>query len=121
LHSRDLALLVKIQKFFGCGALYKVKNKNSLCYLVNSLDDLNKPYFEKFSLLSQKAADFILFKRIVELMNNKSHLTEEGLQKIINIRASMNFGLSNNQINHFPKTIPVQRPIINTINIPDPN
>jgi hypothetical protein len=72
LHFRDLALLEQINLFFGCGALYKVKNKNSLCYLVNSLDDLNNkiiPYFEKFSLLSKKVADFILFTQIVELLN----------------------------------------------------
>jgi LAGLIDADG endonuclease len=88
------------------------------------LDDLNNkiiPYFEKFSLLSKKVADFILFKQIVELMTNKAHLTGEGLQEIINIRASMNLGLSNIQITHLPNTIPVQRPIINTTNIPDPN
>jgi hypothetical protein len=45
-------------------------------------------------LLSEKAADFILFKQIIELMVNKVHLTDKGLQQIINIRASMNLGLS---------------------------
>lgn len=45
-------------------------------------------------MLSEKAADFILFKQIIELMVNKVHLTDKGLQQIINIRASMNLGLS---------------------------
>lgn len=79
------------------------------------------PHFEKFPLLSKKAADFILFKQIVELMSNKAHLTGEGLQHIINLRASMNFDLSDIQINQFPNIIPVAWPIINTTNIPNPN
>jgi hypothetical protein len=43
-------------------------------------------------LLTQKAADFILFTRVVELMNTKDHLIFEGLKNIINIKASMNLG-----------------------------
>jgi hypothetical protein len=40
--------------------------------------------------MSQKASDFILFKQIIELIKNDEHLTIEGLQQIINIKASMN-------------------------------
>jgi hypothetical protein len=45
-------------------------------------------------LLSQKSADFKLFTQVVELMNNKAHLSLEGIYQIINIKASMNLGLS---------------------------
>ena len=45
-------------------------------------------------LLTQKGADFILFKEVVKLMNNKAHLSIQGLNQIINIKASMNLGLS---------------------------
>jgi hypothetical protein len=40
-------------------------------------------------LLTQKAADFILFQRIVERTYNKNHLSIEGLQNIVNIKAAM--------------------------------
>ena len=50
-----------------------------------------KPWF---FLLTQKGADFILFKEVVKLMNNKAHLSIQGLNQIINIKASMNLGLS---------------------------
>ena len=36
----------------------------------------------------------ILFKEVVNLMNRDEHLTIEGLQKIVAIRAAINRGLS---------------------------
>lgn len=44
----------------------------------------------------------------------KEHLTLEGLQKIINIRATLNFGLSKELQLMFPETIPVSRPLRET-------
>ena len=42
-------------------------------------------------------------------------------EQIINIKASMNIGLSNFLKAEFNEITPVERPIINTENIPDPN
>jgi hypothetical protein len=47
--------------------------------------------------------------------------TEEGLLQIINLRASINLGLSDLQKFNFPNYKPVARPVINTTKIPDPN
>ena len=93
-------------------------------YSVSSVKDLTNtiiPHFLKYTLLTQKAADFLLFKTIVSLINNKVHLTIEGLNQIINIKASMNTGLSEIVKSNFNNIIPVTRPIINTSNIPDPH
>ena len=54
-------------------------------------------------------------------MNNKAHLSSakrEGLNQIINIKASMNLGLSDFLKSEFNENIPVERPFINTENIP---
>jgi hypothetical protein len=67
--------------------------------------------------LTQKAADFLLFKKAVELVNDKAHLTVEGLEKLVNIKASMNLGLSDVLKSEFPGYIPVERPVINSDNI----
>jgi len=75
----------------------------------------------EYTLLTQKAADFILFKQIVELMNNKAHLSIEGLLKIINIKASMNLGISDVVKTEILSITPVERPLILTTNIPNPN
>jgi hypothetical protein len=42
------------------------------------------------NILSLKSKKFILFKEILFLMRDKKHLTENGLQRIISIRALMN-------------------------------
>ena len=98
LHWHDLDLLLQLQQYFGgIGSIGKGKTRNTVSYSVSGIKDLTTtiiPHFNNFPLLTQKGADFILFKQIVELMNNKAHLTLEGLQKIINIKASMNLGIS---------------------------
>jgi len=45
---------------------------------------------KKYNLLTQKGADFILFKIKFLLMINKEHLSIVGIYKIIAIKASMN-------------------------------
>jgi LAGLIDADG endonuclease len=98
--------------------------RNEASFRVNSLQDLAKfiiPHFENYPLLTQKAADFLLFTQIVKLMNNKVHLTEDGLQQIINLRASMNLGLSDLHKYEFPNYNPVARPLIISTKILDPN
>lgn len=72
-------------------------------------------------MLTQKVADFILFKQIVELMNSKAHLTIEGLNQFINLKAFMNLGLSERLKGDFINLTPVARPLINTKKIPDSN
>nr|YP_010691077.1 LAGLIDADG endonuclease [Phellinus igniarius]WBU93178.1 LAGLIDADG endonuclease [Phellinus igniarius] len=92
-------------------------------YSVSSVKDLTNtiiPHFLKYSLLTQKAADFLLFKAIVGIIINKAHLTIEGFNQIINIKASMNTGLSQILKLNFRNIVPVNRPFIHTDNIPAP-
>ena len=124
LHKRDLSLLFQIQQFLGgIVSIYIHPTRNIVNYSVDSIKDLAIliNHFEKYPLLTQKAADFILFKQVVKLINNKAHLSIEGLHQIINIKASMNLGLSDMLKSEFSKFTPVERPVINTENIPDPN
>ncbi len=45
-------------------------------------------------------------------MERKEHLTNEGLQKIVAIRASMNNGLTAALAEAFPNVTPVSRPLV---------
>jgi hypothetical protein len=54
-------------------------------------------------------------------MNNKGHLTLDGLHQIINIKASMNLGLKNKFKQEFSQITPVERQILCTNHIPNPN
>jgi hypothetical protein len=47
-------------------------------------------------------------------------LKQEGFEKILAIRSSVNRGLSPNLKIHFPDIIPVALPKVDTKNIPDP-
>jgi len=122
LHKRDLLLLNLIQATFGVGRVLE-KNKD-VSYTVWSIKDITNviiPHFDKYPLLTQKRVDFLLFKSIVELINRKEHLTEEGLIKIVNIKASLNNGLSDKLKTIFPNAVPVPRvPITEPLSF-DPN
>lgn len=86
------------------------KTKQTVIFTVGSIKDLTNviiPHFVNYPLLTKKTPDFELFKKVLDLVNNKEHLTEEGLRKIVSIRASMNKGLSSGLIESFPNiTLP---------------
>lgn len=124
LHIKDLVLLKKIQEFLGgIGSLHLDNNRDRVNFSVNSIKDLLKliDHLDRYPLISQKAADYLLFKQVIELTSNKTHLTPEGLKEIVNIKASMNLGLSDTLKSEFKGFIPVERPAIVTDNIPHPS
>jgi hypothetical protein len=119
LHTKDLNLLCLQQHLGGIGSIYLAQNRDIVNYSIDSIKDLNNLviYLENYPLFTQKAADLSLFKKAVELVNNKAHLTLEGLEKIVNIKASMNLGLSDMLISEFPGYVPVERPVISNDNV----
>jgi hypothetical protein len=123
LNKKDSILLYQLQEFFGGIGSIRLDNKaNALKFSVANINDLKNiiiPHFKKYPLLTQKAADLILFEQIVELMSTGAHLTNNGIQKIVNIKYYMNLGISNLIRLKFNNIKPVQRPIINTTNIYD--
>ena len=124
LHKRDLSLLLQLQEYLGgVGNIYTKPNLNMVNYVISSNKELTSliNHLEKYPLLSQKAADFILFHQVIQLINSKHHLSIEGLNKIINLKASMNLGLSDFLKSEFIDFCPIERPVIKTENIPDGN
>ena len=124
MHLRDILLITKVKDFFGgIGSIHINQPLKKVNYSVDSIQDLTKliAHFENYPLLSQKRADFILFKEVIILMKNKYHLSNEGLNQIINIKASMNLGLSEFLKSEFLNFSPVERPIIKTESISDSN
>jgi len=111
LHKKDQALLEQIQSYFnGSGQIYNKPLATS--YYVTSLQDLQIiiDHFDNYKLLTQKRADFELFKQAFALVKNKEHLTKKGLEQIVAIKASINKGLSETLKDNFPETVPVERP-----------
>jgi hypothetical protein len=125
LNIKDLALLQSIQAFFGGkGKILMDPAKDRAEFRVSSLEELVTvilPHFNTYGLITKKLADFQLFKKILTLKVNNEHLTKEGLQNIVNLRASLNLGLSPALALAFPDTNPVARPVINNIKVPHPD
>jgi len=93
----------------------RVYEKNSLAYFtVNRIEELSViiAHFDKYPLISQKRSDFELFKSSHKLISHKEHLTKEGLDKLLAIKASINLGLTSNLKDAFPNITPISRPLV---------
>jgi hypothetical protein len=103
----------------GIGSIHLANNREIVNYSIDSIHDLNKLifYLEQYPLLTQKSADLLLFKQAINIVNNKAHLTSKGLIEIINLKASMNLGLSDKLKLEFSGYIPAERPEINLKNV----
>lgn len=123
LHLKDLSLLREIQAFFG-GVGKIVLSKDNCTFRVDSLKDILKviiPHFNAYPPVTQKLGDYLLFRDIVIMMSNKEHITLEGLNKIISIKASLNHGLSKELRAVFHNVKPVLRPLAIDQVIPHPD
>ena len=97
----------KIQTFFGVGNIYEI-GADAIQYSVYSATDLVRliDHFDKYPLITQKQADYLLFKKVVGLINNNKHLTIQGLHQIISIKHSINKGISSELKAAFPEIVP---------------
>lgn len=96
------------------GGISISKKGNMAQYSVNSPKELLKveEHLTLYPLLTQKQADFILFKQVLKLIRNKEHLTLSGLNEIVACKASMNKGLLGSLKDLFADIIPKDRPFI---------
>ena len=98
LSIKEMPLLLSLQKFFGgVGTINKDLKSNRAFYVVRKPSDLLKvivPHFQSYPLITQKRKDFILWSKIVKMMNKKEHLTKQGLDLIIKMKAFINRGVS---------------------------
>ncbi|CAF3539347.1 unnamed protein product [Fusarium graminearum] len=93
--------------YFGVGRIGKERN-GCRDFTIGSLDQIITkviPHFDKYPLKTNKYSDYLLFKQVVMMMQRGEHLTAEGLQKIIGIRASLNRGLTPLLLEAFPNTV----------------
>lgn len=119
LNEKDKVLLENMHSYFGVGKIYK-HTQDTYSYRVQSVKDLQGiiVHFDKYPLITQKRADYLLFKQILELVQKKEHLTEAGLREIVAIKASLNLGLSDQLNNVFPNLKPVLRPLVEDQKVP---
>lgn len=93
LHRKDLALLKSVKEFFnGLGNITLGNVRETANLRFSSFKDLKVviEHLDKFPLITQKRADYELFKQVLYIISKKDHLKPEGLQQIVNIKASLN-------------------------------
>nr|AAN04058.1 Orf373 [Amoebidium parasiticum] len=121
LHERDEALLKQLLSFFGKGGIFRhgpttlqvrFESKNALWAVVK--------HFDKYPLISQKQADYLLWKKAVELFSDKEHLTLAGLFEVVALRASINWGLPPRLRKAFPLIASKIRPEVKKPVVPNP-
>ncbi len=79
--------------YFNCG--YICKSRESFVYRVEKFSDIQTkiiPFFNKYQIQGVKYLDYLDFGQTAELIENKAHLTTEGLSQIKEIKSGMNKG-----------------------------
>lgn len=83
LHEKDRALLLIKNYFYNIGYISKINDKSTVEFRVSDITSLNNiiiPHFEKYTLITNKYKDFLIFQQIVSLMSENKHTTLEGLK-----------------------------------------
>lgn len=87
----DEVLLKNMITYFNCGTISH--SKTMVNYDVFSIKDINEiivPFFLKYQIRGEKNNNFLKWIKIMELIKNKKHLTIDGLEKIKEIKNTMN-------------------------------
>jgi hypothetical protein len=94
-NRRDIALMQSLIKFLDCGNVTEISGRTAVDFNVIKFIDLTGkvlPLLQKYPLQGVKLLDYLNFVKVIGLMKNKAHLTEEGLEQIRAIKSSMNRG-----------------------------
>ena len=94
-HKRDEELMKSFSEYLNCGSYYSGRTSEVGNFIVSKLSDITEkiiPFFEKYPILGVKRLDFKDFCKASELIKNKAHLTELGLDEIKKVKAEMNRG-----------------------------
>ena len=124
MNYKDKKLLDNIRSTLKVGNIYYNQHDYTYKWKVSNVDDLSNviiPHLQTHYLLSQKRTDFEIFTKIIEIIKLKNHLTAHGLQEVVNLKASLNLGLSDKLKISFPKTVVSPRTTVVFEAIPDPN
>ena len=94
--QKDPVILSQFKKHLKCGSIRERKHDGVWYYEVTNFNAIQNnviPFFHRFGFLSaKKKRDFSKFQKIAKLIENKDHLTFEGIKEILKIRKEMNDG-----------------------------
>ncbi len=93
--QRDKVILALYKRHLKCGTL-RTRKDGVWYYEVNNFRAIIEnviPFFDRFGFLSaKKKRDFAKFKQIANLITDGEHLNRKGIERILEIRKTMNDG-----------------------------
>jgi hypothetical protein len=100
LNIRELELIKGIAAYLNLGltqvgSKYVYLTEEAVNLQVISLSDIQKvviPFFKKNPILGVKSLDFSDFCEVARIIEAKDHITQEGFNRILDIKAGMNRG-----------------------------
>lgn len=89
--QKEKDLLLFIKNYLGGNIGYR-SNQDTYYYGSTSFGSAKKviEYFDSFHLLSSKHINYLKWRKVYILIQNREHITEKGLKKIIKLKSSMN-------------------------------
>ncbi len=93
-HERDAQVLHALKAHFGCGVV-RTNHGDRMAYRVRSAEHLLErivPFFVKYPLKTRKRVDFEKFRDVLAMMREGVHLTDDGVERIRAVAATMNRG-----------------------------
>ena len=91
-HSKSI--LLYLNKYFDCGNIYIDNRKeNGFKLSVNKIEDIVTkiiPHLDNYPLRTSKNLDYLDFKKVALLMQDKLHLNEKVKSEILSIKNNMN-------------------------------
>lgn len=94
-HSRDIELIKLIISTLKCGRVELYLKQSAVYFVVTDFKDIFEkiiPLFDKYAIRGVKSLDYIDFKKVALLINDKKHLSEKGLSDIQSLKLNMNKG-----------------------------
>ena len=91
-HLKDVELLERLSLFLDSGVVRRSPNRGTAELIITKSSDLNQkviPLLLKYNLSGVKLLDFERFKEVSLLIENKMHLTSEGIALIKTIKDAM--------------------------------
>ena len=90
-HERDVQLLHALKRFFR-GGVVRRNHGDRFCLRIRKLDCLIEccGLFQRYPLRSKKAVDFAVFRKVIQAMVDRKHLSPGGLIDIVDLVVGMN-------------------------------
>lgn len=110
---KDIDILYSLKNYFKIGqiTIHKKEARFEIMGYYNAIKYVI-PHFDKYPQITNKFADYVLWKNIIMIQNSKQHLTIDDFLKCLSFKASLNKGLNKTLKVLFPNIIPAPIPVV---------